>query len=184
MGYRSDIAYLILFPDDAEYHTFLSEVHALSGERIQGEGFDSLNGNSYWGDMRSALAETVHGVGVYDQRYMSVDGVYYKFPAIAFKAEDVKWYPSYADVHSHESLIHLARLRIDDSEKKPYPTGTNTTTLMTRCAVDYLRIGEDSTDVERIEKGTHVALGSSPFWVSRSLDLCDAMEELFRKEDI
>ena len=66
MGYRSNVAYLILFPSDAEYHSFLSEVRVLSGQRIQGEGFDNFNGHGTWGDMVSALAETVHGVGLFD----------------------------------------------------------------------------------------------------------------------
>jgi hypothetical protein len=184
MGYRSDIAYLILFPSDAEYHSFLSEVSALSGQRIQGEKFDNLNGNSHWGDMRSALAETVHGVGIYDQRYLSLDGDYLKYPAIAFKAEEVKWYPSYPDVHGHESLIALARQRIDIENRTSYRVGRGSDALMTKCTVNYLHIGEDHGDVEQFEEGTHVSLHASSMWVRRSISLCDAMEKLFDKEDV
>lgn len=184
MGYRSDIAYLILFPSDAEYHSFLSEVGALSGQRIQGEEFDNLNGNSHWGDMRSALAETVHGVGIYDQRYLSLDGDYLKYPAIAFKAEEVKWYPSYLDVHGHESLIALARQRIDIENRTSYRVGKGSDALMTRCTVNYLRIGEDHGDVEQFEEGRHVSLHASSMWIRRSVSLCDAMDKLFDKEDV
>lgn len=184
MGYRSNIAYLILFPSDAEYHSFLSEVSALSGQRIQGEKFDNLNGNSHWGDMRSALAETVHGVGIYDQRYLSLDGDYLKYPAIAFKAEEVKWYPSYSDVHGHESLIALARQRIDIENRTSYRVGKSSDALMTKCTVNYLRIGEDHGDVEQFEEGTHVSLSASPIWMRRSVSLCDAMDKLFDKEDV
>ena len=184
MGYRSNIAYLILFPSDAEYHSFLSEVSALSGQRIQGEEFDNLNGNSHWGDMRSALAETVHGVGIYAQRYLSLQGDCLKFPAIAFKAEEVKWYPNYPDVHGHESLIALAKQRIDMDDKMSYRVGKGSDALMTKCAVNYLRIGENHGDVEEFEEGTHVALFDTPMWMKRSVSLNDAMDKLFDKEDV
>jgi hypothetical protein len=184
MGYRSNVAYLILFPSDEEYHSFLSEVSALSGQRIQGEEFDHINGNSHWGDMRSALAETVHGVGIYNQRYLSIDGDYLKFPAIAFKAEEVKWYPSYPEVHAHESLLFLARQRIDMENKTSYRVGKGSDALMTKCAVNYLRIGEDHGDVEQVEEGSHISVFVSPIWVKRSVNLCEAMEKLFDKEDV
>jgi hypothetical protein len=184
MGYRSNVAYLILFPSDEEYHSFLSEVSALSGQRIQGEEFDHINGNSHWGDMRSALAETIHGVGIYDQRYLSIDGDYLKFPAIAFKAEEVKWYPSYPEVHAHESLVNLAKLRTHTDRKCAYLTGTNQTALMTRCSVGFLRIGEDMSDVEEYSQGEHICLSASPIWMRRSISLCEAMDKLFDKEDV
>jgi hypothetical protein len=184
MGYRSNVAYLILFPSDEEYHSFLSEVSALSGQPIQNEEFGDINGIRSWGDMVSALAETVHGVDMYDQPYLSLDNVHKKFPAIAFKAEDVKWYPAYLNVHSHESLVNLAKLRTDITHKRAHLIGTNQTALMTRCSVEYLRIGEDTSDVEEYSQGRHICLSASPIWMRRSVSLCEAMEKLFDKEDV
>lgn len=184
MGYRSNLAYLILFPSNEEYHSFLSEVSALSGQPIQNEEFETINGMKMWGDMVSALAETVHGVDLYDQEYLTLDKKCLKFPAIAFKAENVKWYPSYPDVHGHESLFNLAKLRTNTDHKRAYATGTNQTALMTRCTVEFLRIGEDSHDVEIYRQGSHTCSSGSSMWVQRSLSLCDAMENLFDKEDV
>ena len=137
-----------------------------------------------WGDMVSALDDTVHGVGLFDQRYLTLDNPHLKFPAIAFKVKDVKWYPSYPEVHSHESLLHLAKMRIHPERKGVYLTGKNQTTLMTRCAVNFLRIGEDTSDVEEYSQGIHICLSASPIWMRRSISLSDAMEKLFDKEDV
>jgi hypothetical protein len=184
MGYRSNVAYLILFPSDEEYHSYLSEVSALSGQPIQNEEFETINGLKMWGDMVSALAETVHGVDLYDQPYLSLDKVHKKFPAIAFKAEDVKWYPSYPEVHAHESLVNLAKLRTHTDHRLAYLTGTNQTALMTRCSVEFLRIGEDTSDVEEYSQGRHICLSASSIWMRRSISLCEAVEKLFDKEDV
>ena len=184
MGYRSNVAYLILFPSDEEYHSFLSEVSALSGQPIQEEEFENINGLKMWGNMVSALAETVHGVGLFDQRYLTLDNPHLKFPAIAFKAEDVKWYPSYPEVHAHESLVNLAKLRTHTDHKFAYLTGRNQTALMTRCSVEFLRIGEDTSDVEEYSQGIHICLSASPIWMRRSISLSDAMENIFDKEDV
>jgi hypothetical protein len=107
-----------------------------------------------------------------------------KYPAIAFKAEEVKWYPSYPDVHKHESLIALARQRIDIENRTSYRVGKGSDALMTRCTVNYLRIGEDHGDVEQFEEGRHVSLHASSMWVKRSVSLNDAMDKLFDKEDV
>jgi len=95
MGYRSDVSYLILFPDEARYHTFLTVARTLSNQPIVNDEIVHINGQKQWGDMTRALGETVHGVNMYKDSYLHINREYYAFPAIAFKAEDVKWYENY-----------------------------------------------------------------------------------------
>lgn len=183
MGYRSDVAYLILFPDEAQYHTFLTTARTLSNQPIVNDEITHVNGQNRWGDMARALDETVHGVSMYKDNYLSINREYYAFPAIAFKAESVKWYENYEDVHGHESLLALAKIGAEQMEK-PYPVGTSTTSNMTPCTYNFLRVGEDDDDAERREEGTHVALSTHPMYMSRRIVYRESMEKLFDKEDV
>jgi hypothetical protein len=183
MGYRSDVSYLILFPDEAQYHTFLTTARTLSNQPIVNDEITHINGQNQWGDMARALDETVHGVNMYKDDYLTVDGKHYAFPAIAFKAESVKWYESYEDVHGHESLIALANIG-SNQEMLSYPVGTNTTQNMTPCTYNFLRVGEDEDDVERREYGTHVALTMHPMRMNRSIYHREPMRAMFDKEDV
>ena len=183
MGYRSDVSYLILFPDEARYHTFLTTARTLSNQPIVNDEITHVNGQKQWGDMVRALDETVHGVSMYKDNYLSINREYYAFPAIAFKAESVKWYENYEDVHGHESLLALAKLGAEQ-EDMPYSVGTNTTSKMTPCTYDFLRVGEDDDDTERRDGGRHVALATHPMYMSRSIVYRDAMRSMFDKEDV
>jgi hypothetical protein len=183
MGYRSDVSYLILFPDEAQYHIFLTTARTLSSQPIVNDVIESINGQKQWGDMAHALDQTVHGVSMYKDNYLTIDGKHYAFPAIAFKVESVKWYESYEDVHGHESLLVLASIGSRQVET-PYPVGTNTTQLMTPCTYNFLRVGEDDEDVERRESGVHVALSMHPMRMNRSIYYREPMRNIFGKEDV
>ena len=183
MGYRSDVSYLILFPDEAQYHTFLTTARTLSNQPIVNDVIVNINGQNQWGDMAHALDETVHGVNMYKDDYLTIDGKRCTFPAIAFKAESVKWYESYTDVHSHESLLALADIGSKQVETL-YPIGTNTTQHMTPCTYNFLRVGEDEDDVERRESGVHVALSMHPMRMDRSIYYREPMRAMFDKEDV
>lgn len=183
MGYRSDVSYLILFPDEAQYHTFLTTARTLSNQPIVNDEITHINGQNQWGDMAHALDETVHGVNMYKEDYLTIDGKRYAFPAIAFKAESVKWYESYTDVHSHESLLALADIG-SKQEMLPYIIGTHTTQNMTPCTYNFFRVGEDEDDVERRESGVHVALSMHPMRMDRSIYYREPMRAMFDKEDV
>jgi hypothetical protein len=178
MGYRSDVSYLILFPDEAQYHAFLTTARTLSNQPIVNDEITHINGQKQWGDMTRALGETVHGVNMYKDSYLHINREYYAFPAIAFKAEDVKWYENYEDVHGHESLLALARIGTKQ-EDMPYSVGTNTTSNMTPCTYDFLRVGEDDDDVERRHNGHHVALSMHPMRMNRSIYHREPMRAMF-----
>jgi hypothetical protein len=183
MGYRSDVSYVIVFPDDAQYHIFLTTARTLSNQPIVNDVIVSINGQNRWGDMVRALDETTHGVSIYRNKYLTIDGNCYAFPAIAFKAESVKWYESYADVHSHESLLALADIG-STQEMLSYPVGTNTTQRMNPCTYNFLRIGEDEDDVVRRENGRHVAMTTHPMMVNRRITFDEPMRNIFGKEDV
>lgn len=183
MGYRSDIAYMILFPNENEYLAFLTEAVTLSNQPINNEEITAINNISTWGDMSSALAETKHGANAYRQDYLSSDGVQRYFPAIVFHAKNVKWYTHYPDVHSHESLIELAKLWVMGGEFS-YDIGVERDVLMTKCALYYVRVGEDRGDEDTIDLGRHVALYATPMWVERRIEFHGAIEHFIDKEDV
>ena len=183
MGYRSTIAYMILFPREKEYLTFLTEARTLSSQPINNEDFTDINGIRTWGDMSSALAETKHSAKAYQQDYLTKDGIRRQFPAIVFHAKDVKWYPTYADVHAHESLMCLARLWVNGGDFN-YDIGVGQDVLMTKCALYMVAFGEDSDDEELVDLGRHVALYNRPMWVERRIEFHGSIEGFIDKEDV
>jgi hypothetical protein len=58
---------------------------------------------------------------------------------LKFAIEDVKWYPSFSDVQSFEAMLHALK-GYDDADIKGYCT-------------EFVRIGEDSNDVEEVHTG-------------------------------
>ena len=183
MGYRSTIAYMILFPNETEYLSFLTEAAILSNQPINNEEITEVNGGQVWGDMSSALAETKHGANAYRQDYLASDGVQRYFPAIVFNASGVKWYTSYPDVHAHESLMFLAQLWVNGGELS-YDIGVGKDVLMTRCAMYMVRYGEDKGDEELIDVGKHISLTATPMWVERRIEFHGAIEHFIDKEDV
>ena len=184
MGYRSNLAYMILFPNETEYLAFLTEARTLSSQPINNEEFlTDINGTQMWGDMSSALAETKHSAKAYRQDYLASDGVQKFFPAIVFEAKDVKWYTSYPDVHSHESLMALAKVWIMGGEFS-YDIGVERDVLMTKCALYYVRVGEDRGDEDTIDLGRHVAMYSRPMWVKKQIDFHGSIKGFLDKEDV
>ena len=147
MGYRSDVTYIIAFPDDRRMYSFIAQAKVLSNtEILQSDGAQVYQDK--WGDMEAALNECA----VIPRNIVSPD------PAmIFFSAEAVKWYPSYPDVMSHDSLLALAEVNLRGYE-------THRITLsggllnggydMTPIATRFIRIGEDTEDVEIIDKGS------------------------------
>ena len=183
MGYRSNLAYMILFPNEKEYLAFLTEARTLSNQPINNDGITDINGTQMWGDMSSALAETKRSANAYRQDYLASDGVQKFFPAIVFEAKDVKWYTSYPDVHSHESLMALAKVWIMGGEFS-YDIGVERDVLMTKCALYSVRVGEDRGDEDTIDLGRHVAMYSRPMWVQKQIEFHGSIQGFIDKEDV
>jgi len=182
MGYRSDIAYVIVFPDAAQYHMFLTTARTLSNQPIVNDEIENINGQKVWGDMVHALDQTTHGVDIYKNGYLTVDGDCYTFPAIAFKVQSVKWYENYEEVHDHESLLTLAYL-FSRGELAEYQVGNrNTTARMNPCTYNFLRVGEDDDDIERRDGGRHVAMTTHPMMVHRRITFDEPMRNIFGEE--
>jgi hypothetical protein len=181
MGYRSDVSYVIVFPDAAQYHMFLTTARTLSNQPIVNDEIENINGQKVWGDMVRALDQTTHGVNIYKNGYLSVDGDCYIFPAIAFKVQSVKWYENYEEVHDHESLLTLAYL-FSKGELTEYTVGKATTARMNPCTYDFLRVGEDDDDIERRDGGRHVALTTHPMMVHRRITFDEPMRNIFGEE--
>jgi hypothetical protein len=173
---------MILFPNEKEYLAFLTEAATLSNQPINNEDITEVNDRPMWGDMSSALAETKHSANAYRQDYLTSDGVQKYFPAIVFHAKDVKWYTSYPDVHSHESLMALAQLWVKGEFS--YDIGVGKDVLMTKCAMYMVRYGEGSGDEELIVVGRHIALTATPMWVERSIDFHESIKKFIDKEDV
>lgn len=182
MGYRSDIAYVIVFPDAAQYHMFLTTARTLSNQPIVNDEIENINGQKVWGDMVRALDQTTHGVDIYKNGYLTIDGDCYTFPAIAFKVQSVKWYENYEEVHDHESLLTLAYL-FSRGELAEYQVGNrNTTARMNPCTYNFLRVGEDDDDIERRDGGRHVAMTTHPMMVHRRITFDEPMRNIFGEE--
>jgi hypothetical protein len=63
----------------------------------------------------------------------------YKNKRFNFSADNVKWYESFPDVASHEALVHLA---------EDWASQVREEKLLCSLGVMFLRLGEESTDVE------------------------------------
>jgi hypothetical protein len=91
VGYRSDVAYTIRFDDSDKgrqtFEIFLAD--ARQNEETKGAFNDSEG----------------------DEPALKIDMVNRQ---INFYADQVKWYPDYADVKCHDALFTLAREYIDD----------------------------------------------------------------------
>jgi hypothetical protein len=59
---------------------------------------------------------------------------------LKFELEDVKWYPSYPDVRMFEDMLRAFKGYDDTEDIKGYCT-------------EFVRIGEDSNDVEEVHTG-------------------------------
>lgn len=165
MGYRSDVHYVIAFPNDAELASFLAQAKVLSGQPMTAS--DAItsgmsgNGPFVWGDMVSALDEC-------KIKFQAYGGA--KVPFIGFYAESVKWYETYADVRSHESLLSLAKiLYLGEGQKTThcYTGKGEPPRTATMIAYDFIRIGEDDNDVERRGQGLSMMTGNT--WVQRRI---------------
>jgi hypothetical protein len=147
MGYRSDVTYIIAFPDDRRMYSFIAQAKVLSNTEIL-ESDVAQTDLAKWGDMEAALNECA----VIPRNIVSPD------PAmIFFSAEAVKWYPSYPDVMSHDSLLALAEVNLRGYETHRVPLSgslLNGGYDMTPIAMRFIRVGEDTEDVTIIDKGS------------------------------
>jgi hypothetical protein len=116
MGYRSDVAYTIRFVDD----------------------HDTNNEQSFYTFLAEAKNNPKCQIALAE---VEIDAKRHRFN---FSANDVKWYDSYPDVLSHESLVNLAEEWVNQS---------NEGKLNCRLGVSFLRVGEDSTDIEERSLG-------------------------------
>lgn len=158
MSYRSNIAYVIAFPNDEELASFLAQAKTLSGQPIDAndakilheQRFDNRGSHpAEWGRMDLALNEC----GVCWQKDL------HQTPYIGFYAEGAKWYDGHQDVEAHESLVNLAIAHYyQGGDKTTYLNGTSFTCSM--IAYQYLRIGEHEDDTTGFERGTSMMLGS------------------------
>ena len=65
---------------------------------------------------------------------------------INFSANDVKWYESYSDVDSHMALVELAEDWVEQVREGA---------LHCKLGVVFLRVGEDSSDIEERAHGDY-----------------------------
>lgn len=172
MGYRSEVAYSISFPNDEELASFLAQAKALAGTVVNSQdqviivqqGFHDGTPRQTWGSMDLALNE----VGVRTQ----AQG--YRVPFIAFYQDGVKWYPAYQMVDAHESLFELAIVNyFNGGQKTTFLNGTTFTATLIAC--DFLRVGEDSGDLTTKQLGMSQMNGS--FGVQRSIWRTETFEK-------
>ena len=109
MGYRSEVAYRIVFSNKQVLNEFIALV--------------MMKGN----EERKALSECE--IEVQDNGRAEC--------FVNFYAQDVKWYTSYVDVAAHTWLYEFAVERFPDD-----------------CAYHYIRVGEESGDIEDEEGGS------------------------------
>ena len=112
MGYRSEVAYRIVFKDKQVLNEFIALVMMKGGHEKQ-----SLS------ECEIEVVEPTTGHS----------GLF----CVNFYAQDVKWYTSYVDVAAHTWLYEFAVERFPDD-----------------CAYHYIRIGEESGDIEDEELGS------------------------------
>jgi hypothetical protein len=163
MGYRSDVHYVIAFPNDEEMASFIAQAKALSKTTMSAaDAIESgMDGKEplVWGDMVSAL----------DECQIKWKGEA-RLPFIGFYAESVKWYPTYADVHSHESLIALAMVLYEGGGQQmtyAYRGENEPPVTVSKIAFQFMRVGEEADDIEERERGTSLMTGNS--WVQRRI---------------
>ena len=123
MGYRSDLVVLI-YPD----------VDKREDEAAKYEQLKLL--------MATTFKEVIDLHFYEDLTWVDSDHV------LKFAIDDVKWYPSYADVQMFEKMVSMFKGSGDDDEDiKGYCT-------------EFVRIGEESDDVEEVHTGhnTHYYL--------------------------
>ena len=168
MGYRSDVAYLIAFPNGEELDRFILSANTLSKQPVAEDDRQDVP-REVWGDMTSALGECLITRGV--------------IPSISFYHEGVKWYPTYDDVAAHNSLFDLAFLHhVDGGKKMTNKMVGGFMRNMSLIAGDFLRIGEDDNDAER--RGFGVSPLCDNMSVERRITFFSLTGELFKNRDI
>jgi hypothetical protein len=159
MGYRSEVAYLIAFPNEAQLHAFVAQAKVLSNTPNE-----NLKPLGRYGNMASALDEC--------QIKPDADP-----PHISFYADSVKWYESYDDVQSHESLLALAKENYADGGEKTtrYCNANGLSGTCTLISAEFMRLGEDDNDTE------HYSFGMSPltesFYVDRRIGMLGSLAQ-------
>ena len=126
MGYRSDVAYTIRFKTEQAYRLFILEAKA-------------KDLGSCFSDDNSPYDEAECD----DKRWR-----------INFHAQSTKWYPSDPAVAMHEKLLALADEWIDsDDHVKIKDGGLEADIEPYRLGYIYVRVGEDTNDVEERSNG-------------------------------
>lgn len=173
MGYRSDVYYAIAFPNDEEMASFIAQAKVLSKQPLGQDAQESELDATHWGDMVSALDECTIKWG--EGKGWSV---------ILFYSESVKWYPTYNDVHSHESLIALARVLYEGKGGDmvyAYTGEGEAPVSVSRIAYEFVRVGEDDDDIERRDAGVSPCVNR--VWVERRIRTAKEFEKLVMKRD-
>jgi hypothetical protein len=150
MGYRSDVAYLIIFGDSQDKDHARSE----EGKERQNKALDKFCQFIAEAKVKEETAgcfkEEVEGR--YDE------GLYINYEAgyIKFEAQQVKWYEDYDDVTCHTNLLKLADDYIDEVKRKDKINDDDmTTTVEYEISISYsfVRIGEEYEDIEVLCNG-------------------------------
>lgn len=160
MGYRSQVGYVIEFkkphyeqsdkPEHSDqlereldkdyaknlFYTFLAETKARTQTMKAWD--DEVKDSKY-----IKTGERVKWGGA-----LEVD---YEQQLIKFRAEDVKWYDHYPDVDCHNAMIDLAEEYIAGDDINEETNERNNGDYM---SYTFVRIGEDSNDVETKSGGT------------------------------
>lgn len=178
MGYRSEVAYVIAFPNDAELASFLAQAKALSGQPMQPSDVTQagLTGQGVfnWGDMSSALDEC-------QIKFQEADGV--ETPLIAFYCDQVKWYEADRFVYAHESLLSLARVNYQNGgNQRDYNYRGNGTPphTCTKISAEFMRIGEDDDDIVHENFGISYATGN--MYVERKIGMWTSLEKILKTD--
>lgn len=115
MGYRSDVAYTIRFKTEEAYRLFILEAKA----KPETAGC-FRNDEAHYDEAEC------------DDKRLRID----------FRANDVKWYPSYSDVMMHTALLMQADSWCGEDEEKSLDRSGY------RLGYAFVRVGEDDNDIE------------------------------------
>jgi len=139
MGYRSDVAYLIIFGDGQDAG------HARGDEGIKLQASALARFKQFLSEAK--VNEKTMGVFNEEVDSPNKEGMYidYERGYIKYFAEAVKWYETFDDVTCHIEFLSLVGDYIEDRNDSPNPTPN--------IGYSFVRIGEEYNDIETSSDG-------------------------------